>query len=184
MPLKYQDMAHRRGQFNMAHALAAHLGLGHFDAALVAHHALKARALIFSTVALPVLGRPEDALAEQSVALGFEGAIVDGFGFLHFSVRPLADFLRRGQPDLYGVQIRKFKQGASLPSILDKSYPVQSPSAAGRFPCRRFVGVKSRRRPGPDRRRPVPSRRSRSRRPRPRPRRQRPPARAWAPIRP
>ena len=68
MPLKYQMWRHGRGQLDMAHALAAHLGLGDFHAALVADHALVAGALVFAAVALPVLGGAEDAFAEQAVA--------------------------------------------------------------------------------------------------------------------
>ena len=104
--LEVPDVAHGRGQFDVAHALAAHLGLGHFHAALVAHHALEAGALVFSAVALPVLGGAEDALAEEAVALGLERAVVDGLGLGHLAVRPLADLLRGGQSDLNGVKIR------------------------------------------------------------------------------
>ena len=42
----------------------------------------------------PVLGRPEDLLAEQTFALRFQGAVVDGFRLFHFAVRPLSDHVR------------------------------------------------------------------------------------------
>src|SRR5699024_1956171 len=102
-----------------AHALAAHLGAGDFHAALVAHHALEACALVFAAVALPVLGGAKDALAEEAVAFGLERAVVDRLGLGDLAVRPLADLLRGGQSDLNGVKIRKFKQAASLPSKLE-----------------------------------------------------------------
>ena len=73
-------MCHGHHQLDVSTALAAHLFLGHFHTATVAHDTLVAYALVFSAVALVVLNRAEDALAEQSVALGFVGAIVDGFG--------------------------------------------------------------------------------------------------------
>ena len=104
--LEVPDVAHGRGQFNVAHALAAHLGAGDFHAALVAHHALEACALVFAAVALPVLGGAEDALAEEAVALGLERAVVDGLCLGDLAVRPLADLLRGGQSDLNGVKIR------------------------------------------------------------------------------
>ena len=45
--------------------------LGDFHAAAVADHAFVADLFIFSTVTLPVLGRPEDPLAEQTVFFRF-----------------------------------------------------------------------------------------------------------------
>ena len=53
------DMADRSRQLDMTHALAANLGAGNLYAALVADDALVAHALIFTAVALPVLGRAE-----------------------------------------------------------------------------------------------------------------------------
>ena len=47
MPLKYQMWLHGRGQFNVAHALAANLALGDLDAAAVADFALVADLLYF-----------------------------------------------------------------------------------------------------------------------------------------
>ena len=113
--LEVPDVADRRGQLDMTHALAANLGLGDLDAALVAHNALIARALVFSAVALPVLGGPEDALAEQTVALRLERAVIDGFGLFYLSVRPFADLFGRREMDLNGIEIRQFKQEMSSP---------------------------------------------------------------------
>ena len=55
-------MAHRRGQLDVAHALAAHLGAGDLHAALVADLVLvlELDALVLAAVALPVLGGPEE----------------------------------------------------------------------------------------------------------------------------
>jgi hypothetical protein len=66
----------------VAHALAADRGLGDLDAAALADDALEADALVLAAGALPVAGRAEDLLAEQTVLLGLEGAVVDGLGFL------------------------------------------------------------------------------------------------------
>ena len=62
----------------MTHTLTPDLALGDLDAAAVADLALVADLLILTAVALPVLGGSEDALAEQTVAFGLEGTVVDG----------------------------------------------------------------------------------------------------------
>ncbi len=69
-PLEIPDMGHGSGKLYMTHTLAADLRAGDFDAALFADDALVADALIPAAMALPILGRPEYALAEQTVALG------------------------------------------------------------------------------------------------------------------
>ncbi len=97
------DMHHRHHQRNMAHAFAAHLLLGHFHTAAVADDAFVADALVLSAVAFVVLHGAEDAFAEQTVALGLVGAVVDGLGLEHFAARLGQNLLRRGQSDGYAV---------------------------------------------------------------------------------
>src|SRR5204862_4008307 len=58
------DVRRRHGEFDVAHALAAHTAQRHFHAATVADHALVLDALVFSAGALPVPRGTEDALAE------------------------------------------------------------------------------------------------------------------------
>ena len=84
----------------MAEALAADLGQGDFDAALVADDAAVLHALVLAAEALPVGDGSEDAGAEEAVALGLEGAVVDGFRLGDFAVRPAADLFRAGELDL------------------------------------------------------------------------------------
>src|SRR5450759_3417237 len=98
--LEVPDVAHRRGQLDVAHALAAHLGAGHLDAALVADDALVAVSLVLSAVAFPVPCRTEDALAEKTVALRAERAVVDGLGLRDLAVRPGHDRVGRRQRQL------------------------------------------------------------------------------------
>ena len=86
--LQEPDVGDRRGQLDVAHALAADLGQGDLDAALLADDALELHALVLAAQALVVLDRPEDAGAEQAVALGLEGAVVDGLRLLDLAVRP------------------------------------------------------------------------------------------------
>ena len=92
--LQEPDVRGRAGQLDVAHALAAHLGLGDLDAALLADHAAMLEALVLAAQALVVLHRPEDLGAEQAVALRLEGAVVDGLRLLHFAVGPRPDHLR------------------------------------------------------------------------------------------
>ena len=103
--LQEPDVRGRAGQFDVAHALAAHLGLGHFDAALLAHHAAMLQALVLAAQALVVLHGSEDLGAEQAVAFRLERPVVDGFRLLHFAVRPGADHVRRRQPDLDRIEV-------------------------------------------------------------------------------
>src|SRR6185312_11394822 len=61
---------------------------------LLADDALVLHALVLAAQALVILDRPEDARAEQSVALGLEGAIVDGFRLFDLAVGPRQNLLR------------------------------------------------------------------------------------------
>ena len=97
-------MGNGRGELDVTHALAADLGARDLHAAAVADLALVADLLILAAVAFPVLRRPEDALAEQAVALGLQGAVVDGLGLLHLAVGPGEDLLGRGHADLDRVK--------------------------------------------------------------------------------
>jgi hypothetical protein len=87
---------HRSGQRDVAQSLAANFGLNHFHAAFFTHHTTVFHAFVFSAVALEVLDGPKDARTEETIALGFKRAVVDGFWLLDFTMRPLTDLLRRG----------------------------------------------------------------------------------------
>src|SRR5205085_6398707 len=96
------------------HALAAHLGTGHLDAAALTHDALVPDALVLAAIALPVLGRTEDALAEEPVLLRLERAVVDGLGLGDLARAPRANLLGGGEADLDGVEIVDVDQVKSL----------------------------------------------------------------------
>ncbi len=93
------DVDDRGGQLDVAHPLAAHLGPRDLDAAALADDALEADPLVLAAVALPVLGRPEDLLAEEPVLLRAQRPVVDRLGLLHLAVRPRTDVLGRGEAD-------------------------------------------------------------------------------------
>ena len=73
------------GQLDMAHAFTSYLGQGDFDATFFADYAAVLEALVLAAQALVVFYRAEDAGAEQTVALGLEGSIVNGFWLFHFT---------------------------------------------------------------------------------------------------
>src|SRR5450830_950923 len=100
--LQEPDMCNRRGQFDMAHALAPHARQRDLDRALLADDALVLHALVLAAQAFVILDRPEDARAEQAVALGLEGTIVDRLGLLDLAVGPREDLFRTRyrNPDL------------------------------------------------------------------------------------
>ena len=103
------DVDHRGGQLDVAHAVATDLGPRDLDAAALADDALEAHALVLAAVALPVLGRAEDLLAEEAVLLRSQGAVVDGLGLLDLAVRPAADGVPGGQADaqlIEGVHVQ------------------------------------------------------------------------------
>ena len=93
------DVCDGHDELDVAHALATHFFLGDFDTAAVTHDALVADALVLAAVALVVLDRTEDALAEEAVALGLVCAVVDGLGLEHLAARLFQDFLRRSEAD-------------------------------------------------------------------------------------
>ncbi len=99
------DMADRRGQCDMPHALTAHLSAGNLHAALIAYLFLIAvfDAFIFAAVALPVLRRAKDAFAEQAVPFGLQGAVVNGFRLCYLAVGPFENLFGRGHADLNGI---------------------------------------------------------------------------------
>ena len=98
------DVDDRRGQLDVAHPLAADLRTGDLDAAALADDPLEADALVLAAVALPVLGRTEDLLAEEPVLLRTEGAVVDGLGLLDLAVGPAPDGVPGGQSDAQLVE--------------------------------------------------------------------------------
>ena len=97
--LEVPDVRDGSGELDVAHALTTHGGLGDLDAAALADDALEADTLVLAAGALPVAGGSEDLLAEQTVLLGLEGAVVDGLGLLDLAVRPTTDVVGGGETD-------------------------------------------------------------------------------------
>src|ERR1700682_5045075 len=92
-------MRHRRGQLDMAHAVASHLRQGDLDPAFLADDAAILHALVLAAQALIILDRTKYAGAEQPVSLRLEGAVVDRLGLFVLAIGPRADALRAGDRD-------------------------------------------------------------------------------------
>ena len=103
--LEEPDVRAGAGELDVAEALAADLREGDFYAALVADDAAVLHALVLAAEAFPVGDGSEDAGAEEAVAFGLEGAVVDGFWLGDFAMRPAADLLGAGELDLDGVEV-------------------------------------------------------------------------------
>ena len=98
-----------RCQLNVAHALTADLGARDFNATTLADDALKANALVLSAVALPVLRRTENLLAEQAILLRTQRSVVDRLWLLHFAFGPVANGIRGGESNadlLKGIDVQ------------------------------------------------------------------------------
>ncbi len=98
--LQEPDVRDRRGELDVAHALAPDLLQRHFHAALLADDAAILHPLVLAAQALVVLDRTEDARAEEAVPLRLERAVVDGLGLLDLAERPRENPLRARQRDL------------------------------------------------------------------------------------
>jgi hypothetical protein len=81
-------MGYRRRELDVPHALAANRRACNLYTALVTYNTLISDVFILATVTLPVPRRAENRLAEKPILLGAQAAIVDGFWFKDFSVRP------------------------------------------------------------------------------------------------
>ena len=87
------DVGDGRGEGYVPHALAPYLGASHLDAAAVAGDALVSDLLVLAAVAFPVLGRSENALAEEAVLFGTQCAVVDGLRLGYLTVGPDSDLV-------------------------------------------------------------------------------------------
>src|SRR5215216_6781630 len=97
--LEIPDVRHRSSEFDVTHPLTAYLGPGHLDTTPLTDDALEAHPLVLTAVALPVPRGAEDLLAEQAITLWLERPVVDRLRLLHFTMRPLANLVGRGQAD-------------------------------------------------------------------------------------
>ena len=81
------DVCYRHNKLDVTAALTAHLLLGDLNTTPIAHDVAIANALVLTAMALIVLYRTKDALAEETVALRLIGTVVDSLGLEHLSLR-------------------------------------------------------------------------------------------------
>ena len=98
--LEVPDVGYGGGELNVAHPLTTHLGPGDLYATAFTDNALEAHPLVFTAVAFPVPRGSENLLAEQTVTLGLECAVVDGLWLLDLAMRPGPDVFRGRQTNL------------------------------------------------------------------------------------
>src|SRR4051794_1910567 len=125
----------------MAHALAPDARQRHLDGAFFADDALVLHPLVLAAKTLVVLDRPEDAGAEQAVALRLEGAVVDGLGLFDFAVGPGQNLLRRRDrnPDLV-EDLGRRRRIEKIHNLLIHGLLLACrarPAANSKFSCRR-----------------------------------------------
>ena len=139
--LEVPDVADRAGQLDVAHALAADLRARDLDAALVADDALVADPLVLAAVALPVLGRTEDALVEQAILLRLERPVVDGLGLGDLALAPLPDLVRAGERDADRAEVIDFEHGSPPRRRLARRRDADRVRAASGRPRTRSAGT-------------------------------------------
>ena len=81
-------MGDRHGQFDVAHAFAAHARQRDLHPAAVANDAAVFDALVFAARAFPILDRAENALAEQAAFFRLERAVIDRLRVLDLPFGP------------------------------------------------------------------------------------------------
>ena len=89
----------------MSHSLAANLGEGHLNPTLLADHPPMLEPLVLAAEALVILDRPENLGAEESIAFGLEGPVVDGLWLLDLSKGPGTNLVRGGQANPNGIKL-------------------------------------------------------------------------------
>ena len=80
-------MGYRNDEGNVSCTFAAHFLLRYLNTATIADYAFVADALVFSAMALIVLGRTKNAFAEETVALGLIRTIVNGLRLQNLTIR-------------------------------------------------------------------------------------------------
>ena len=93
------DMSHGHHQTDVTATFTTYFLLGYLDTASFADTALVTDTLVFAAVALIVLDRTEDTLAEQTVAFGLVGTVVDRLGFENLTIGVVENLVGRCQSD-------------------------------------------------------------------------------------
>ena len=95
------DMRYGHHETDMSHALTTHFLLRNLHAATLADDAFVADTLVLTAVALVVLRRTEDTLAEQTITLGLIGTIVNRLRLQYLAAGELHNLIGRCQANTY-----------------------------------------------------------------------------------
>ena len=79
-------MQSETGKVNMPHSFPAHFRQRNFHAAFFANNAAVLQSFIFAAKTLIITDRAKNFGAEQTITLGFEGTVIDGFRFFYFTI--------------------------------------------------------------------------------------------------
>ena len=79
-------MRHGSSKLNVSHPFSAHLALRYFDSALIAYYAFIPYSLVLAAMTFPVLCRPEDPFAKQTVFFGLLSTVIYRFRLRYFTV--------------------------------------------------------------------------------------------------
>ena len=93
------DMSYRNNKFDMTSTLTTNFLLCYLNTTTITNDSLITDALVLSAGALVVLGRTENALAEQTITFRLVCTIIDGFRLCNLTIRIFQDLLRRGKTD-------------------------------------------------------------------------------------
>ena len=93
------DVGNGHNERDVTHALTADFLFGDLDTTTVADNAFVADAFVLTAMALIVLDRAEDALAEKAVTLRLVGTIVNGLGLKHLTARQIKNLFWGSQTD-------------------------------------------------------------------------------------
>ncbi len=98
-------MRNGNGKLYVSHPFPADFLLGNLDSASVADDSPVLDSLVLAAVALVVLGRTENLLAEKSVPLRLVGPVIDRLRLQNLSRRPFLDVFRRSESDADSFEI-------------------------------------------------------------------------------
>ena len=90
-------MSYGHNQLDVSHTLTTYLLLCYLNTATVTDDTLITDTLVLTALALVVLYRTEDALAEETITLGFICTIVDGFWFQYLTTWVVQNLFGRSQ---------------------------------------------------------------------------------------
>ena len=101
------DMGNRHDKLDMPHPLAANFLLRHFHPAAIAHDTLVTDSFVLTAMTLPVLGRPEDTLAEKAIAFRLVCTVINRLRFRHFAMGTFQNGLGRCQTDSDFIEVQR-----------------------------------------------------------------------------